>query len=168
MKHWTVTDGIWGLRWEAKVIYTVFLAFSLLGYGVMGVMMATRTGFTPDSIAAYYAGNEAAGIYAKTVGELLEVTHYHLFAIPLFLFVLGHVFLLCAGPSHRVKILALVAAFLGAALHIVAPWLIVYVTPILSPLVLVARVLLGGSLLLFIVAPLREMWTKSPAKPTAP
>jgi len=127
MKEWGPGGGggLPALRWETKAIYTLYLSFSVIGFAVMGVLASTRAGWAPGTIAAYYIGDESMGPYGKTPAELLELTHFHLFAIPLFLFVTGHVFLLCRLPAW-LKLGVVLTAFLGAAGLIGAPWLIVY------------------------------------------
>lgn len=150
-------NGLRSLQPSTRLAYTLFLVFSLLGYAVMIALAADRSGFTPSSAGAYYAGGGDA--YAKTKGELLEVTHFHLFSMPLMLFVQGHLFLMTRWP-RRLKLALLYAAFLGCALDLAAPWLTVYVSPDLAALKIVARVLLGPSLLAFAVVPLWEMWAR--------
>jgi hypothetical protein len=163
MKAWTQGQTLPTLKWETKLIYTLFLAFALLGIGVMGALATTHSGTSRTAIATYYAGDEAQGIYPKTAGELLEVTHYHLFAIPLLLFTLGHVFLLSSWPRGW-KAAVVLAAFLGALALIAAPWLILYAGREWAVLVLIARKLLALPLLLFIAVPLWEMWGKRVAE----
>ncbi len=158
MKAWAQGQTLPTLKWETKLIYTLFLVFTLLGMGAMGVMAATRSGGSLTAIATYYAGDEAQGIYPKTAGELLETTHFHLFAVPLLLFILGHVFLLC-GWSRPWKTAVVLAAVLGAMLQMAAPWLITYGAREWAVLVWAARVLLGVPMLLFIAVPLWEMWS---------
>ena len=148
-------NGLRSLQPSTRLAYTLFLVFSLLGYVVMIALAADRSGFTASSAATYYAGGGDA--YAKTKGELLEVTHFHLFSMPLLLFVQGHLFLMTRWP-RRVKLALLYAAFLGCALDLAAPWLTAYLSPDFAVAKIVARVLLGPSLLAFAVVPLGEMW----------
>jgi hypothetical protein len=153
--------GLRSLQPSTRLAYTLFLVFSLLGYGVMIALAADRSGFSASSAAAYYGGG--GDLYPKTKGELLEVTHFHLFSMPLLLFVQGHLFLMTRWP-RGLKLTLLYAAFVGCALDLAAPWLVVYVSPDLAAAKVLARVLLGPSLLAFAVVPLWEMWT-SPAAP---
>jgi hypothetical protein len=149
-------NGLRSLQWSTRFVYTLFLLFSLASYGVMVVLASQRSGFSPASVSTYYAGDPAQQ-YPKTVGELLEVTHFHLFSMPLLLFVQGHLFLMTQWP-RRWKIALVVAAFVGAALDLAAPWLVIYVSRDLAFVKLLARLLLGPALLAFAFVPLREMW----------
>jgi hypothetical protein len=148
-------NGLRSLQPSTRLAYTLFLVFSLVGYLVMIALAADRSGFTVSSAASYYAG--AGDTYPKTKGELLEVTHFHLFSMPLLLFVQGHLFLMTRWP-RRLKLGLLYAAFLGCALDLAAPWLVLYVSRDLAAAKVVARILLGPPLLAFAVVPLWEMW----------
>jgi hypothetical protein len=151
--------GLRSLQWSTRFVYTLFLVFSLAGYAVMIALAAQRSGFGAESIAAYYGGDSAGqpAIYPKTTGELLEVTHFHLFSMPMLLFVQGHLFLMTRWP-RRLKIAIVSAAFVGAALDLAAPWLVLYVSRDLACAKTLARLLLGPALIAFAVVPLREMW----------
>ena len=55
--------------------------------------------------------------------KLLEVTHFHLFTIPVFVLILTHLFLL-TETSALSQTVWISLAWLSALLHILAPWLI--------------------------------------------
>jgi ABC-type enterobactin transport system permease subunit len=149
--------GLRSLQWSTRFVYTLFLLFSLASYAVMFALAAQRSGFSSGSVAAYYAGDESQAHYPKTTGELLEVTHFHLFSMPMLLFVQGHLFMMTRWP-RRLKIAIVSAAFVGAALDLAAPWLVLYVSRDLACAKMIARVLLGPALIAFALVPLREMW----------
>jgi flagellar biosynthesis protein FliR len=158
MKHLKELDnGLRALRWETRFIYTLFLAFSFAGFVAAGAMIASRSGFGAGGIADYYAGHEEEMVYPKTRGELLEYTHFHLFSMPLFLFVQGHLFLLTRLP-RRFKVWTVALSFTAAACHTASPWLITYVAREFSLLLIAARAVLAVTILLFTVFPLAEMW----------
>jgi ABC-type enterobactin transport system permease subunit len=150
-------NGLQSLQWSTRFVYSLFLVFSLASYAVMVALASQRSGFSSGSVASYYAGD--GGQYPKTVGELLEVTHFHLFSMPLLLFVQGHLFLMTQWP-RRWKIAIVSAAFLGAALDLGAPWLVLYVSRDLAWVKLLARALLGPALIAFALVPLYEMWRR--------
>jgi hypothetical protein len=55
--------------------------------------------------------------------KLLEVTHFHLFTIPIFLLVITHIFMLCAiRPSIKFAMIA--SGIVSSAIHMAAPWII--------------------------------------------
>lgn len=148
-------NGLSSLQGSTRFVYTLFLIFSLISYAVMVALASQRSGFSAASVSTYYAGGGSQ--YPKTVGELLEVTHFHLFSMPLLLFVQGHLFLMTQWP-RRWKVAIVSAAFLGAALDLAAPWLVLYVSRDLAFVKILGRVLLGPALIAFALVPLREMW----------
>ncbi len=158
-------DGLGSLQPSTRFAYSMFLVFSLASYLVMVAIAVDRAGFGVQSAADYYAG--AGDHYAKTNGELLEVTHFHLFAMPMMLFVQGHLFLMTRWP-RKLKLALVWAAFLGAALDLAAPWLIVYVAREFAVVKVLSRVLLGPALVAFALVPLWEMWGPRREKARSP
>ncbi|WP_437825419.1 hypothetical protein [Sorangium sp. So ce1153] len=71
------------------------------------------------------ATQEAPRVLVEQISErkLLEVTHFHLFSVPVYVLILAHLWLLARLPSwlHTAGVVAAVAA---SGLHIAAPWLI--------------------------------------------
>jgi hypothetical protein len=55
--------------------------------------------------------------------KLLEVTHFHLFTVPVFLLILTHLFML-TGLGARAKQVWITLGWSAASLHMLTPWLI--------------------------------------------
>jgi len=142
----------------AKVLYTAFCAF-------VGLGIASCAGLY-DGIVAFAARATPAELYARLIAHyqsgistraLLEVTHAHLFAVPLLLLVAGHLFLLTGLPMQTK--LGWVGAAAGfAGLHLLAPWAIrawggaiAWAYPISGTGMLVTIAVLMG-------VPVYEMW----------
>ena len=107
-----------------KMLYTAFCAFTALG-------LLSCVGLY-DGIVGFAARATPAQLYANLIAhyqqameprKLLEVTHFHLFSVPLYLLVVGHLFLL-SGRGARTKTLVVTAAVALTALHLAAPWLV--------------------------------------------
>ncbi|WP_437738745.1 hypothetical protein [Sorangium sp. So ce1335] len=68
---------------------------------------------------------EAPRVLVEQISErkLLEVTHFHLFSVPVYVLILAHLWLLARLPSwlHTAGVVAAVAA---SGLHMATPWLI--------------------------------------------
>lgn len=145
------------LRWDTKMVYSAFLVTCLLSYVVMGALIATRTQLSPAALTEYYVGDEEEERYGKTVGELLETTHFHLFSVPLLLFVQGHLFLFVSWrPALKAGIVT--ASFVAAVGYIATPWLIVYGGPLFAYPGVFFRLALAAVLIVYAVVPLWEMW----------
>ncbi|HTO74852.1 MAG TPA: hypothetical protein VMQ61_02140 [Thermoanaerobaculia bacterium] len=115
------------------------------------VLFASRLGFTPASIAAYYRGSEADFRPPRTAGAMLEVTHMHLPMMALVVLLLTHL-LLFAPFSRRVKIAFVAGGFLSALLDEGAGWLVRFVHPGFAWLKLAAFVSLQGILAFLLVS----------------
>ena len=72
-------------------------------------VMAT---LAPSSVVSYYLGNEAAFQSPRTYQGLLEVSHFHLFAMGMLLLVLTHL-MLFVPVSGRTKAWLIAVPFLA-------------------------------------------------------
>jgi hypothetical protein len=114
-------------------------------------LFASRLGFTPVSVAAYYVGSEADYRPPRTAGSMLEVTHAHLPMMALVVLLLTHL-LTFAPYSKRTRVLLIVGAFLSAALDEGAGWLVRFVHPGFAVVKLAAFASLQGILAFLLVA----------------
>ena len=146
--------GLSALQPTTRFALALFLAFALASYGVMVALGLQRSGFGPESIALHYGG--ATPDEAKSTGELLETTHFHLFAMPMQLFVLAHVFLL-GRAKQRWRLAVVLACFAGAALDLAAPWLVQGLGPDWAWSKIAARALMAPTMLAMTVLPLCEL-----------
>ena len=108
----------------------------------------------------------AAGIpivVPVTYRKLLEVTHFHLFTMPVVLLIVGHLFF-ATGLSDRAKVWWIVAASLAVVGHLATPWLVRYASARLA----ILHALTGGALTLTMTVltgwPVVAMWRPRPAK----
>src|SRR5215831_15754037 len=113
---------------ETRLAYTCFLLLMLPGLATLVALSIGRSGFNPHAIAAYYRGGESEMTFPKNFWQLMEVSHFHLFTIPVVVLILSH--LLYATPfSARVRIWLTGIAFSGAFLDALGPWGVRYVSP---------------------------------------
>lgn len=132
---------------SARLVYTVFLAFTLVGLGVSAWLGETSVGLDLGQFENYYAGapvvapepmadsggpalelpEEVASApppapEPKSFRSTLEVTHFHLFTMPIHWLVLAHLFALCA-IAERTKAWFIGLSALAMGGHLVAPWI---------------------------------------------
>lgn len=165
----------------ARALHSIFLLFIIAGLAVASVLYQDGPTLTPSAAERYYAGGElpaakpadTGGVqldlppeFAATTVEpmnrrrLVELTHGHLFVMPLVWLTVAHLFALAGFGLHITQ----AAVFGGAAfvaLHIAAPWIIRAVagTGWLMPLSGIGLLLtLGG----MAVATLIELWRLPP------
>lgn len=89
--------------------------------------------------------------------ELAEVTHFHLFTMPVVFMILAHVLYLTA-TSSVVKVGTTWMAFGGVMLDLVSPWLITYISPLFVLTMLMGDIFMTVGFLIMTAIPLREMW----------
>ena len=103
-------------------------------------------------------------IVAMPYRKLLEVTHFHLFTVPVFLLILTHLFMLTA-LSARAKQGWITLGWIAATLHMLAPWLIRAGGTRLTWLFPLSGGLLFVSCLVLTVYPVWVMWQSPPKTP---
>lgn len=174
---------IWNLSREAKLIYTGFGLFSLAAIVVSMMFYEDLVGPKTAGVAGYYAGaahatapnatsaggpkielpDEASAqtseriTVAVTYRKLLEVTHFHLFTVPVFLLIIAHLFML-TGLSSTAKTAWIATGWLSALLHLAAPWLIRYGSASWSFLYPTSGALMGLAMSVMTVYPMIVMW----------
>jgi hypothetical protein len=140
-----------------RLVYTLFLMLMLAAFGFSLFWAHSMTSLTPDNIAAHYRGSDTTFGEPMSFRELAEITHFHLFTMPVVFMILVHVLYLTAA-SDRLKIAATYAAFGGVGLDLVSPWLISYVSPVFALSMLAGDLLMTVAFLVMFSIPLYELW----------
>ncbi len=100
---------------------------------------------------------------AVTYRKLLEVTHFHLFTVPVFLLIIAHLFML-TGMRPSWKMGFIVGDWGSSLVHLAAPWLIRYGSAgffWLYPLTGAAMAVTLGFMTAY---PIMVMWAKPPER----
>lgn len=148
-----VVTGEWSrnrLLQTIVVLYVVYVAGlwvtnALLYFGKMGL--------TGSSVVEYYLGNEERFLQPRSYQGLLEVSHFHLFAMGMLLLVLTHL-MLFVPLRNAAKAWLIALPFLAAALDEGAGWLVRFAHPGFAWLKIAGFLLLQGSLLVLMVVAL--------------
>ena len=140
-----------------RLLYTLFLALMLAGFTFSFFWAHSMTGLSPQGIADHYRGSDTTFGEPMSFRELAEVTHFHLFTMPVVFMILVHVLYLTAA-SHMLKAVTTWAAFGGVMLDLGSPWLITYVSPIFVLTMLTGDILMTVGFLIMMSVPLYEMW----------
>ena len=165
----------------ARAVYTVFLLFTLLGLALTLWLTHDMVGLDLSKAGEYYGGEaapfeepeiaggpalvlppdgeELAAFESMPRRKLLEVTHFHLFSMPVYLLILSHMYML-SRSRKKAKVAWIGVGSFGTLLHIAAPWLVAY-----GCAGAVATYAASGTLMLvgyFVmsVVPLWEMWRR--------
>lgn len=102
-------------------------------------------------------------VVAVTYRKLLEVTHFHLFTVPVFLLIIAHLFML-TGLSASAKMAWIAGGWLSALLHLAAPWLLRYGGSGFAWTYPVSGCALGVTSTVLTVYPTWAMWTGRPPR----
>jgi hypothetical protein len=169
-----------------KILYSAFAVATLVGLLVSARLYRVAVGDAGPAV--YYAGASASvapAAAAPTGGpaielapedaepralvepmperKLLEVTHFHLFTIPVYVLVLAHLWLLARVPIWA-QHAGVALAVLTSGLHIAAPW-IVRGRPALSSLMATSGLAMLVTLGVLALGAMIDMWL--PAPPSA-
>jgi hypothetical protein len=140
-----------------RLLYTLFLLLMLVGFAFSFFWAHSMTGLSPQGIADHYRGSDATYGEPMSLRELAEVTHFHLFTMPVVFIILVHVLYLTMA-STRLKVITTHAAFAGVALDLISPWLITYVSPAFALTMLAGDLFMTATFLIMFTIPLYEMW----------
>lgn len=146
-------------RFEVRLVYSGFLLLAMVGMATMAGFQLHHIGLSPERIAAYYRGGDMGGqmAFAKTVRELVEVTHFHSFIFGIVYLVLAHLFI-ATSINANLKLWMIVVGFLALFFDLLAPWLIRFGAAGFAWLTLFAWAGEWVSFAAFIGVPLWEMW----------
>jgi len=140
-----------------RLLYTLFLLLMLAGFLFSFYWAHSMTNLSPQGIADHYRGSDTTFGEPMSFRELAEVTHFHLFTMPVVFMILVHVMYL-TGASHGLKAALTWAGFGGVMLDLISPWLITYVSPVFVLTMLTGDTLMMVSFLVMMSVPLYEMW----------
>ena len=140
-----------------RLVYTLFLMLMLAAFAFSFFWAHSMTELSLDKVAAHYRGSDATFGEPMSFRELAEITHFHLFTMPVIFMILVHVLYLTMA-SDLVKVVTTYAAFGGVGLDLVSPWLISYVSPVFALSMLAGDLLMAVSFVVMLAIPLYEMW----------
>ncbi|MEN8182334.1 MAG: hypothetical protein ABFS46_07345 [Myxococcota bacterium] len=140
-----VVTGEWSRN---RLLQTIVVLYAIYVAGLWltnALLYFQKMGLSPASVVEYYLGNEERFLSPRSYQGLLEVSHFHLFAMGMLLLVLTHLALF-VPVSARAKALLVVVPFASAALEEASGWLVRFVDPAFAILKVGAFLLLQGSL----------------------
>jgi len=103
-------------------IILLFLGYILLLWLTNTLLFFRDMGLTYDAVVHYYLGNPEEFTKPRSFSGMLEVSHFHMFAMGILVMTLVHL-MLFAEISTRAKQLGLWAPFLFAVANEAAGWL---------------------------------------------
>ena len=107
------------------LLYSLYVAAL---WATNALLYFNKMSLSPASVAAYYLGDDATYQPPRTYQGLLEVSHFHLFAMGMLLLVLTHL-VLFVPLRNGVKAWLVAVPFASALLDEGASWLVRFVHP---------------------------------------
>ncbi len=182
MRAFAKPTPIGRLSVEARVVYTAFCVFMLLGYFTSAwLYLDDDLGVRPADTERYYLGEDTTEASAtddgpaldlpgedalpdqalrleKPARQVMETFHFHLFSMPVCLLIIAHIFMMC-GVSTRHKVVWIGAATVTTFVHLVTPVLVRFASPGFAFLMFPSAVLMGVAWLYLTARPVFEMWS---------
>jgi len=123
-----VVTGEWTRNRLLKVIVWCFLAYTLILWLTNIGMYFARMNLWPSSVIDYYSGNEERFMQPRSVAGLLEVLHFHSFAMGILLLTLTHL-LLFVPLSMRIKAWGIATSFIAGMGDELSGWGVRFLHP---------------------------------------
>jgi hypothetical protein len=123
-----VITGEWSRN---RLLQTIVVLYCIYVSGLWltnALLYFSKMGLTPGSVVLYYLGNEELYRSPRTYQGLLEVSHFHLFAMGMLLLVLTHL-VLFVPLRGRTKMWLITLPFAAALLDEGSGWLVLFVSP---------------------------------------
>ncbi|MDD5037246.1 MAG: hypothetical protein PHE55_21175 [Methylococcaceae bacterium] len=111
-----------------NTIVLMFLGYIVLLWISNAMMFFHKMGLNPDAVVEYYLGSEEKFTQPKSYQSLLEVTHFHLFAMGMLAVTLTHL-LLFTPLAMNLKVWLTGLTFSSAVADEIAGWLVRFVHP---------------------------------------
>ena len=153
--EWTRNDLLKTIVW-CFLVYTLILWVSNFG------LYFSKMGLTPSSVVDYYRGNEDRYLQPRSFAGLLEMLHFHSFAMGILLLTLTHLLLFVPLPS-RLKAWGIATAFVAGLAGELSGWAVRFVHPAFAWAKIGFFVLLQGVLLCLMIAVARALWFAQPS-----
>jgi len=132
-------------------VVLMFLGYVLLLWVSNALMYFHKMDLSYVSVVEYYLGSEENFTQPKSYQSLLEILHFHLFAMGLLVLTLTHLMLM-TQLSVAVKVGLNAAIYIATILNEAASWLVVFVHPYFSYLKIGSFIVLELSLLALIIS----------------
>lgn len=144
-----VITGEWSRN---RLLQTIVVLYSLYVMGLWvtnALLYFQKMGLTAESVVSYYRGNEELFLSPRTYQGLLEVSHFHFFAMGMLLLVLTHL-MLFVPLSGALKAWLIAVPFLSAFVEEGSSWLVRFAHPGFAYLKITSFLVLQASLALLV------------------
>ena len=137
--------GEWSRNRLLQTIVACYCVYVALLWVTNALLYFHKMNLYPSSVVRYYLGSPDEFLNPRSYQGLLEVTHFHLFAMGILLLVLTHL-MLFVPLRGGIKAALIALPFAAALLDEGAGWLVRFAGPAFAPLKVAGFLLLQGSL----------------------
>ena len=155
-----VVTGEWSRNRLLQTIVVLYSGYVAALWVTNALLYFHKMGLDAASVVSYYLGNEELFLSPRSYQGLLEVSHFHLFAMGMLLLVLTHL-MLFVPLRNNTKAWLIALPFFAAILDEGSGWLVRFVHPAFAYAKIAGFVSLQASLAALIGAALWSVFTKS-------
>lgn len=155
-----VITGEWTRNRLLQTIIVLFVLYIALLWLTNALLYFHKMGLTYRSVVEYYLGSEERFLQPKSYQGMLEISHFHLFAMGLLLLTLTHLMLFVPLRSE-IKAWLIGVPFLSALADEGGGWLVRFVHPLFAYVKISGFLLLEGSLAVLIMVSLWAVFADS-------
>jgi len=158
-----VVTGEWSRNRLLQTIVVLYASYVALLWVTNTLLYFDKMSLAPASVVAHYLGDEAQFRPARSYQGLLELSHFHLFAVGMLLMVLTHL-MLFIPVRGSVKAWLISVPFAAGIVSEGAGWLVRFVSPHFAILKVLGFVSLQLSLALLVGISLWSVFTPTQAE----
>ena len=155
-----VITGEWTRNRLLQIIVTLYALYVIGLWLTNALLYFSKMGLTAVSVIDYYLGSEERFLSPRSYQGLLEVSHFHLFAMGMLLLVLTHL-ILFVPLRNSTKAWLIIVPFFAAILDEGAGWLVRFVSPNFAYAKIAGFLLLEASLAVLVAVSLWSVFAGS-------
>ncbi|HYC01004.1 MAG TPA: hypothetical protein VEC57_17855 [Candidatus Limnocylindrales bacterium] len=157
-----VVSGEWTRNSLLKMIVWCFLVYTLFLWATSAGLYFAKMSLTPTSVIEYYRGSEERFLQPRSFQGMLEVLHFHSFAMGILLLTLTHL-LLFVPISMRIKAWGITTSFVAGIADELSGWGVRFVHPGFAYAKIFFFLLLEGTILLLMIVVARALLLEQPS-----
>ena len=157
-----VVTGEWTRNRLLNVIVLCFLAYTFILWLTNAGLYFSKMGLTAASVVDYYRGNEERFLQPRSLLGLIEVLHFHSFAMGMLLLTLTHL-VLFVPISQGLKVWGIATAFVSGLAGELSGWAVRFVHPGFAYCKIGFFLALEGAILSLMVAVAWALVTRAPS-----
>lgn len=155
-----VITGEWSKNRLLQLIILCFIVYIAVLWLTNALLYFHKMGLTYASVTEYYLGSEEKFLQPRSYQGMLEISHFHLFAMGLLLLTLTHL-MLFVPLRPEIKPWFIVIPFTSALLDEGGGWLVRFVHPGFAYVKILGFLALEGSLAILVLVSLWAVFTGS-------